>query len=121
MRAFGLLGFTLVLMAVAGCGESATQKATDDLEKSVQTTAQLDRSVDIDRRKVVADKAVVVLDTDVLLGQSDDVLVADTRAVLRDLRGMPLAFRDDKYGRVLASTAGADCVTCTHLIEAAMG
>lgn len=122
MRALGLLGCTLVLtMSLAGCGKTATQKATDDFSKSVEKVAQSQNLIDLDQRKVTADKAIVVLATDVLLGQSDSVLVADTSDVLADLRGMPEGFRESKLPQLLTSTASAGCVQCTHLIEAAMG
>lgn len=121
MRALGLLGFTLVLMTTAGCGKSATQKATDDFAKSVAKASRSQRLVELDRRKIVVDKAIVVLDADIVLGQGKDILTADTSIVLLDLLGLPETFQNSKYGSILVSTASAGCVQCTVAIEAAMG
>lgn len=121
MRTLGLLGFTLVLMTTAGCGKSATQKATDDFAKSVEKVSRSQNLVELDRRKIVVDKAIVVLDADIVLGEDNDVLTGDTSVVLLDLLGLPHAFQNSKYGSILVSTASAGCVQCTISIEAAMG
>lgn len=114
------LGVGGVLIFRAHSGPSADDKAEDAHVSAALAYVKSDMAVVTERDKVAADKAIVVLDSDSLLGLSSATLVADTRRVLADLRLTPIDWTRNKMGPLLGTVDAAGCVQCARLVEAAM-
>lgn len=114
----GIVG--IIALASSGSSTNSSDKAAAAYGTALAKQVVSQATVIQDRYNVAADKAIVVVDSDALLGLSNVILVKDTQRVIADLRLTSTEFAGRKWGRLLQSVDAAGCVPCSRLIEAAM-